>query len=77
VGFEPTISAGEQPQTHALDRATTGTGFRILYEVNSLLCTPCPCPFVRLSMTSYQWINRLWDFLWKSVLDVFTKRYQA
>jgi hypothetical protein len=26
VGFELTISAGEQPQTYALDRATTGTG---------------------------------------------------
>ena len=29
VGFEPTISAGEWPQTHALDRAATGTGFII------------------------------------------------
>ena len=28
VGFEPTISAGERPQTHALDRAATGTGDR-------------------------------------------------
>jgi hypothetical protein len=27
VEFEPTISAGERPQTHALDRAATGTGF--------------------------------------------------
>ena len=26
VGFEPTISAGERPQTDALDRAATGTG---------------------------------------------------
>jgi hypothetical protein len=26
VGFEPTISAGERPQTNALDRATTRTG---------------------------------------------------
>jgi len=26
VGFEPTISAGERPQTHALDRAANGTG---------------------------------------------------
>ena len=26
VGFEPTIWAGEQPQTNALDRAATGTG---------------------------------------------------
>jgi len=27
VGFELTISASEWPQTHALDRAATGTGF--------------------------------------------------
>ena len=26
VGFEPTVSAGERPQTFALDRAATGTG---------------------------------------------------
>jgi len=26
VGFELTVSAGERPQTHALDRAATGTG---------------------------------------------------
>jgi len=26
AGFEPTISAGERPQTHSLDRAATGTG---------------------------------------------------
>ena len=26
VGFEPTIPAGELPQTYALDRAATGTG---------------------------------------------------
>ena len=26
VGFEPTISGGERPQTYALDRAATGTG---------------------------------------------------
>ena len=28
VGFEPSISAGERPQTYALDRAATGTGRR-------------------------------------------------
>jgi len=28
VGFEPTIPAGERPQTYALDRAATGTGQR-------------------------------------------------
>jgi hypothetical protein len=30
VEFEPTISAGERPQTYALDRAATGTGHREL-----------------------------------------------
>jgi hypothetical protein len=27
VGFEPIVSAGELPQTQALDRAATRTGF--------------------------------------------------
>jgi hypothetical protein len=27
VGFEPKISAGERPNTYALDRAATGTGY--------------------------------------------------
>jgi len=27
AGFKPTISAGERPQTYALDGATTATGF--------------------------------------------------
>jgi len=29
VGFEPTISAGERPQTYALDRAATVTGHHV------------------------------------------------
>jgi len=29
VGFEPTVSAGERPQTHTLDRVATGTGFPV------------------------------------------------
>ena len=33
VGFEPTISAGERPQTYALDRAATGTGKSQGYDV--------------------------------------------
>ena len=32
VGFEPTISAGERPQTHALDRAATGTGIKKIFK---------------------------------------------
>ena len=33
VGLEPTISAGERPQTYALDRAATGTGNELLTVV--------------------------------------------
>ena len=38
VGFEPTITAGEQPQTYALDRATTGTGYFPLYLSHFQVC---------------------------------------
>ena len=31
VGFEPTISAGKRPQTHAVDRAATGVDYLDLY----------------------------------------------
>ena len=37
VGFEPTISAGERPQTYALDRAATGAG----YLERIILCNSC------------------------------------
>jgi hypothetical protein len=44
VGFELRISAGERPQTYALDRAATGTGNRNEYQeyflgVKDGLCT--------------------------------------
>ena len=33
VGFEPTISVGNRPETYALDRAATGTGNRNEYQM--------------------------------------------
>ena len=36
VGFEPTIPAGERPQTYALDRAATGTGSIDVKNINFL-----------------------------------------
>jgi hypothetical protein len=36
VGFEPAISAGERPQTHALDRAVTGIGTSVLLNAINL-----------------------------------------
>ena len=32
VGFEPTVSAGERPQTYAFDIAAAGTGSSVLVE---------------------------------------------
>ena len=37
VGFEPTISAGERPQTYALDRAAIGTGMGFVVVPNKLI----------------------------------------
>jgi len=37
VGFEPTISASERPQTYALDREATGTG--IAHNIYTLKST--------------------------------------
>jgi len=37
--FEPTISAGERPQTYALDSAATGTGSFLTYIAITLLIT--------------------------------------
>jgi len=34
LGFEPTNTAGERPQTYALDRAATGTGKENIYWLN-------------------------------------------
>ena len=39
VRFEPTISAGERPQTYALDRAATGIGtYGHIYRLNLIDC---------------------------------------
>ena len=54
VGFEPTISAGERPQTYALDRVATGTGIRVRISVitaslNKIHVPSRPVCFVPLS----------------------------
>jgi hypothetical protein len=39
MGFEPTISAGERPETYVFERPATGTGILILiYYVNMENC---------------------------------------
>ena len=36
--LEPTISAGERPQTHTVDRAATGFGTALLGAANGRIC---------------------------------------
>ena len=41
VGFEPTISAVERPQTYALDHAATGTGVTYTYTYTHIYICVC------------------------------------
>jgi len=53
VGFEPTISAGERPQTYALGRAATGIGnFNLLLQVISQLL--CVYEYVKVWMLGFE-----------------------
>ena len=53
VGFEPTISAGEWPQIHTLDRAATGTGSQRITKAK----WPPKCPILNNAV-----ILRLFSF---------------
>ena len=41
AGFEPTIPASEQPQTHALDRVATRISYIKIYRTGILLAVLC------------------------------------
>ena len=60
VGFEPTISAGERPQTYALNRAVTGTGQGVTWRNKRISQrTSITIPFPREEI-------RIWD-LWNTI----------
>jgi hypothetical protein len=40
-GFEPTIPAGDRPQTHTLDRAATEVGDRNTYLIEVMISRFC------------------------------------
>jgi len=62
VGFEPTISAGERPQTYALDRAATGTGNDELYHCqltkNYKRCRNNCCGVIEGNIAMVVWLIR-------------------
>jgi len=45
VGFEPTIAAGERPQSYALDRVATGNGNSEYAAVWIYVCVVCLCEY--------------------------------
>jgi len=53
--FEPTISAGERPQTHALDRAVAGFGWKISTRYRTVTCIlDCVCcSFIAMCLCKY------------------------
>jgi hypothetical protein len=53
VGFETTISAGERPQTYAIDRAATGTGTHNLQILTNVLDNKTN-PFLESQMSHNQ-----------------------
>jgi len=59
VGFEPMISAGEQPQTYALDRAATGTGIVVrmitVFSSTSCLCVTCLVDIINQHCNLFAW----------------------
>ena len=57
VGFEPTVSAGERPQTHALDRAATGIAILNQYSVEI-----CEIRTLQIMSDSFLlWLTKLLD----------------
>ena len=57
VRFEPTISAGERPQTYALDRAATGTGTVTL--ILNIKCSNSTTNFKSRKSPIYKWVRFL------------------
>ena len=71
VGFEPTISADERPQTYALDHAATGTGiFFTTMDWKYFHRNESPFIIGLSTNTSFITLN-LWMFIYKnaSLLD--------
>ena len=67
LGFEPTISAGEWPQTYALDRAAAGTG-RWLYVNTYLFLTRSVQPII--SILVHHYISKRSRYFWSTFRTV-------
>jgi len=71
VGFEPTISAGERPQTHFLDRAATGTGANYNYIVKLMHI------IISIQASRNAIRKQIWQYLWPLLLPVSNEDYKT
>jgi len=71
VGFEPTVSAGERPQTYVLDRAATGTDKLIIIKL-----------LIRKILISYESCIRSlqnifdWSYKWTKECKTCIRQYR-
>ena len=71
VRFEPTISAGERPQTYALDRAAPGTGsnksYHFQYNLNCTFNKGSCHEFHTNRRVSFKvgWGDKVWAVTWR------------
>ena len=73
MGFEPTISTGERPETHVLDRAATSAiSYNLHYCVISAVCvytvTNMAAGLVIRDLTFLSKIRRHFERGWKAVI---------
>ena len=61
VGFEPSISAGERPQTHALDGAATGTGYDGQYIVSYIKVKRSAWPGHLMCINDNRTLKKVYD----------------
>jgi hypothetical protein len=66
VGFEPTIPAGERPQTYALERAAIGTGM-----VTNTVCYSWIQRYSSLSVQLYTHLNPMPELRMSGALPPF------
>jgi len=72
VGFEPTISAGEWPQTYALDRAATGTHVSqvVISVSDESPCLVCLSALKREAVASFGTLIRVYRKRRNSILNL-------
>ena len=69
VGFEPAISAGEQPQTYVLDLMATGTGFQ-----RNVMPSYSGCRLVwqEWRLDTWRWMHRICSECWEILTQWLT-----